>query len=270
MVDTLRRHWPEYLMEAALLGLFMVSACLFGALLEHPSSPVRQAVAGDAARRALMGLAMGLTAVAIVYSPWGKQSGAHINPSITFTFLRLGKIRPWDAAFYAAAQLAGGLGGVLAAAVVLGGALRHPLVNFVVTRPGPGGAWPAFVAEVVISFLLMAAVLVVSNSRHERLTGVCAGLLVATWITVEAPISGMSMNPARSFASALPAMSFSAFWVYVVAPPLGMLAAAETYLRSRGAAAVRCAKLHHRNPKRCIFCQDTARDASRPALRAAV
>ncbi len=256
MLIALRRHWPEYLMEAAGLGLFMVSACVFGALLEHPASTARQALSDPLVRRVLMGLAMGLTAVGIIYSPWGKQSGAHINPSVTLTFFRLGKVQAWDAAFYATAQCAGGLLGVLLSAALLGRALAHSTVNYVVTLPGPGGAGAAFAAEAGISFLLMLVILVVSNSPHERATGLCAGFLVATYITLEAPLSGMSMNPARTFASALPAMSWTAFWVYVTAPPLGMLLAAEAHRGLRGAHAVHCAKLHHQNPKRCIFCQD--------------
>src|SRR5260221_13218653 len=103
----LRLHWPEYLMEAAGLGFFMVSACLFGALYENPASPVRQAVSSTLLRRLLMGFSMGLTSIAIVYSPWGKQSGAHINPSVTLTFLRLGKIPKWDALFYTLSQFVG-------------------------------------------------------------------------------------------------------------------------------------------------------------------
>ena len=92
MTDALRHHWPEYLIEAACLGLFMISAFTFGALLEHPASPVHQAIADSLARRFLMGLAMGGTAAGIIYSPWGKQSGAHFNPSVTLTFLWLGKV----------------------------------------------------------------------------------------------------------------------------------------------------------------------------------
>ncbi|MFQ5683048.1 MAG: hypothetical protein ACE5HC_07220 [Candidatus Binatia bacterium] len=76
-------------MEAAGLGIFMVSACTFGTILEYPASPIHQAIADPFLRRILMGLAMGLTAVGIIYSPWGKQSGAHINPAITLTFFRL-------------------------------------------------------------------------------------------------------------------------------------------------------------------------------------
>src|SRR6059036_2581877 len=89
--SVLREHWPEYLMEAAGLGLFMISACVFTVLLEHPASPVRQGIGSPLLRRVLIGLAMGLTAMSITYSPWGKQSGAHLNPSVTLTFFRLGK-----------------------------------------------------------------------------------------------------------------------------------------------------------------------------------
>jgi len=250
-----RLHWPEYLMEASLLGAFMVSACVIGALYEFPRSPVHQAIMSGFLRRVLMGISMGLTAVAIIYSPWGKQSGAHINPSVTLTFLRLGKIRGWDALFYIASQFTGAAVGVSLVALVLGKAVSDPAVRYVVTTPGPRGPWVALLAEFVIATILMSAVLYFSN--HHRLagyTGLVAGLLVATYITLEAPFSGMSMNPARSFGSALPPMIWNGLWVYLTAPPLGMLFAAELYLWRRGRQAVKCCKLHHDNNKRCIFC----------------
>ena len=110
-------------------------------------------------------------------------------------------------------------------------------------------------AELAISFGLMTIVLLVSNTpRLARFTGLFAGLLVATYISLEAPLSGMSMNPARSFGSAFSARSWTALWVYFTAPPLGMLLAAETYLRVARSRGVFCAKLHHDNPSRCIFC----------------
>ena len=105
MRTALRMHWPEYLTEAAGLGLFMISACVFGTLLGHPNSPVVQAVPDALARRALMGLAMGLTAVGLICSPWGQRSGAHFNPATTLTFWRLGKVAPADAGFYMLAQV---------------------------------------------------------------------------------------------------------------------------------------------------------------------
>lgn len=256
MREALRRHWPEYLIEAAGLGLFMISACVFATLLEHPGSPVRQGLPTPILRRAFMGLAMGLTAVAIIYSRWGKRSGAHINPAVTLTFFRLGKVRPWDAVFYVMAQFAGAVLGVMLVAALLREALAEPRVAYVVTRPGSSGPLVAFGAELLISFVLMLVILIVSNGpdRVARLTGLFAGTLVALYITLEAPLSGMSINPARSAGSALPAGVFSDLWIYFAAPPLGMILASQVYLWRAGARRVHCAKLHHQNDERCIFC----------------
>lgn len=254
-LTSLRAHWPEYLMEAGLLGAFMVSACLFGALYEFPQSPVHQAIGSVFLRRMLMGMSMGLTAMAIIYSPWGKQSGAHINPSVTLTFYRLGKVKPWDALFYAVAQFSGAILGVYLVAQVFGRQVSDPAVRYVVTTPGMRGAGVALLAEFVIATGMMSLVLHISN--HHRLsayTGVFVGLLVATYITLEAPFSGMSMNPARSVGSAVPAMIWDGLWIYLTAPPLGMLFAAEFYLWRKGRQSVKCCKLHHNNDKRCIFC----------------
>jgi aquaporin Z len=247
-------HWPEYLIEVVCLGLFMLSACAFGTLLEHPASPVRQAIDDPALRRVPMGLAMGLTAIVLIYSRMGQRSGAHMNPSVTLTFLRLGKIARADALAYILAQLVGGIVGVQAAAVVLRETLGHPAVNHVATLPGPSGLLVAFGAELLISCLLMLVVLAVSNTpRLAHLTGLCAGLLVMTYIVVEAPVSGMSMNPARSLGSAVAAQAWGGLWLYFVAPPLGMLLAAELYVRLRGLGGVHCAKLQHPRAGPCIF-----------------
>jgi glycerol uptake facilitator-like aquaporin len=125
MFDALRRHWPEYLMEATELGLFMLSACAFTVLLYHPSSPLAQAIPDGLPRRLMMGIAMGSTAIAIVFSPIGKRSGAHFNPAVTWTFFRLGKIDAWDAAFYTLFQFTGGIAGVMLASLALS-PRRHP------------------------------------------------------------------------------------------------------------------------------------------------
>jgi aquaporin Z len=254
MSNSLKKHWPEYLMEAAELGLFMFSACAFTVLLFHPSSPVAQTIHDGVLRRLLMGTAMGSTAVAIIFSPLGQRSGAHFNPSVTWTFFWLGKVAAWDAAFYTLFQFAGGIAGVMLASLTFHNLVAHQSVNYAATLPGPNGPIVALLAEIVISFILMSVVLTVSNTKRlARWTGVFAGALVATYITIESPISGMSMNPARSLSSALSAQIWMSLWIYFVAPPAGMLLAAEVYRRLNVRPAVACAKLHHHNNQRCIF-----------------
>lgn len=250
------RHWQEYAIEAALLGAFMVSACLFSVVLFYPGWPAARVLPDPLARRMLMGLAMGSTAVALNYSAWGKQSGAHYNPAVTLTFTRLGKVAPVDAAGYVMSQFVGAVLGVMVASLLVRMMLADSQVHFAVTRPGSSGVAIAFLAEVVISFVLMTVVLIATNqARLARYTGLFAGILVATFITIEAPLSGMSMNPARTMGSAFWAGDWTALWIYFVAPPLGMLLAAELYLRRHGPEGVFCAKLHHANQKRCIFCE---------------
>ena len=250
----MKDHWPEYLMEAAGLGIFMISACMFATLLEHPASPAHQVIPNPVVRRGLMGLAMGLTAIGFIYSPWGHRSGAHINPAVTLTFFRLGKITPSDTGLYVLAQFVGGTLGVFLSGAVLRQVLANPAVNYVVTVPSTKGVAIAFLAELGISFGLMLIVLWSSNSaRLHRLTGLFAGILIATYILVEAPLSGMSMNPARTLASALGARLWTSLWVYFTAPVLGMLLAAELHVRWHGAHSVFCAKLNHHGPARCIF-----------------
>jgi aquaporin Z len=243
--------------------MFMVSAGVVGVLLDYPASPVNQAISDATVRRVLGGFAMGITAVALIYSPWGQRSGAHMNPAVTLTFLRLGKIKRWDALFFALAQFVGGCIGVLLVAALLGRAFTQAPVSYVATMPGTQGPWVAFVAEVGISALLMLTVLSVSNTpRFARFTGVCAGVLVALYISLEAPLSGMSMNPARSFASAVPAFMWQNFWIYVIAPVLGMLAGAQVFLLFRNRQRIGCAKLLHPEGQRCIHCGHEPRRVS--------
>jgi aquaporin Z len=250
----LRANWSNYAIEAAGLGAFMLSALAFTLLLEHPASPARALLPDAFARRALMGCAMAATLVALVYNPLGQRSGAHFNPVFTLTFWRLGKIETPDALFYGAAQFAGAALAVLGLAAAFSEPLADPRVRFAVTAPGAAGVAAALAGEVAIAFTQMLLVLTVSNTRRlHRWTGAFAALGVAAYITFEAPLSGMSMNPARTLGSALGAGAYTALWLYFAAPLLGMLAAAEAYLRVAGARRVHCAKLHHANAQPCIF-----------------
>ena len=254
MSSALRNHWPEYLIEGALLGLFMISAAVMSVLFAHPESPVAHAIGDSDIARAGIGIAMGLTNVALIYSRWGKQSGAHMNPAVTITFLRLGKVARADALFYVAAQFIGGTLGVCIGIALLGQLFTEPPVQYAATLPG-SSVWLALAAEFGISMLMMTTILVVSNNTTlAPFTGIFGGVLVALFIAFEAPLSGMSMNPARSFASAAPAQMWQHFWIYVVGPLAGMFAASELYLRLFGRARVKCAKWQHPDDVRCIHC----------------
>jgi aquaporin Z len=265
-VQALRRHWPEYAIEAWALGTFMLVAATVGVLFEHPRGWLHAPVADPDLRRVLAGIAMGLTAVTLIHTPWGRRSGAHMNPAVTLTYWRLGKILGTDALYYVLAQFAGGTAGVYLAWALFGAALAEPPVSFVATVPGAAGSAVAFACEIAISAGLMATVLSFANCpRLAPWTGVAAGVLVAFFIAVEAPYSGMSMNPARSFASAVPSADFSALWIYLGAPLLGMTLGAALHGAWRGPAAVRCAKLLHTPDQRCIHCGHTPLRAPRAA-----
>ncbi len=254
-LQSLRYHWPEYLMEAWGLGMFMVSAGVVVVLIESADFPLHKMIADADLRRALIGIVMGLTAISIIYSPWGKQSGAHLNPAVTLALFRLGKVAAWDALFYIAAQFIGGTLGVLLVWGLFGDDFAQPPVNYVATLPGAGGYWLAFAAEMFISLALMLTVLFFMNRRGlEHMTGLAAGGLVALFIFFEAPLSGMSMNPARSFASAFPGGDWTYLWIYFSAPLIGMLAAVEICRLAKISTVRVCAKLDHADDRRCIHC----------------
>jgi aquaporin Z len=264
LTGALRKHWPEYLIEGWALGTFMVSAGLVATLLGAPASPLHRALPDPLWRNAAGGIAMGLTAIALIHSPWGKRSGAHMNPAVTLTFLRLGKTQPWDALFFVTAQVLGGMSGVLLVAALAGHAFSDPPVSYAATLPGPAGAAAAFAAEFVISAVLMLTVLsLMAAARLAPYTGLIVGGLVALYITFESPLSGMSMNPARSLASAAPGMLWHHLWIYLTAPVLGMLAAAQVFVMVAGARRVVCAKLLHPLGVPCIHCGYEPREAAR-------
>ncbi len=259
-MDVIKYHWPEYLMEGAALGIFMISAGVFTLLFEYPASPLHTAVSSEFIRRTLIGLAMGLTAVGLIYSGWGKRSGAHMNPAVTLSFLRMGKISPWDAVYYVVAQFIGGTLGVMLVQLIFQDAFVKQPVYYVATVPGSGGAWVAFTAEALISFGMMATVLMATRTpKLNPYTGCLAGTLVFLYITFEAPMSGMSMNPARTFASALPGLVWTDIWVYFSAPFIGMLGAVELYLWVFNHHH-HCPKLVHSHVHRCIFCGWTPKE----------
>ena len=235
--EALRRHWPDYAKEAFGLFAFMVGAGAFTTLFMHPGSPVNQAIPSELLRHVCLGLVMGCVTAAIVYSPWGQRTGAHINPAVTWSFYRLGKIGRWDAVFYTLFQFGGGLVAPALLFLVIGEPFAHEKVKYATTQPGPTGPLVAFAAEFGMSFALMLGLLLAINSeRFEKAAGAVAATLIALYIAFESPLSGMSLNPARSFGSAVTAGQWTGMWLYFVAPTAATLLAAELYLwlRRRG------------------------------------
>jgi aquaporin Z len=154
---------------------------------------------------------------------------------------------------------------VALACLLLQGSPAHKSVHYAATIPGIYGDTVAFVAEVAISFILMIAILFTSN--HKVLapyTRYFAAILIASYIAFESPLSGMSTNPARTFGPALYGSYWHALWIYFIAPPVGMLAAAEVFLLARQGREPYCAKLDHQNDKRCIFCHSGENPLAQP------
>jgi len=142
--------------------------------------------------------------------------------------------------------------------LLLGKIVSDPPVSYATTVPGEVGIWAAFAAEYLMAFGMMTLVLYTSNHpRLKRYTGILAGVTVAIYITVAAPTSGMSINPARTIASALPAREWTAIWIYLIAPPLGMLSAARLFVWWKGISSVKCCKLQHESGDPCAFCGAT-------------
>lgn len=250
-----RQHAWLYVMDGALLGLFMASVGVFGALLYAPGSPVFPLVPGESVRGALMGMAMGLTAVVLIYSPWGGRTGAHMNPAVTLAFLRLGRIRPMNALGYIAGQFSFGWLGVALISLLMGSWFTDSPVRYAPTLPGRWGIAAACAAELALSFVLMLTLLYVSNTgRLAAYTPLFAGLLLWIYIAVEAPVSGMSINPARTLASAIPSGEYTGIWIYFAAPVVGMLAAAEVFARLPQLPVVHCCKLNHLRREVCVHC----------------
>ena len=252
VVATLRRHWPEYAIEGGFLAAFLLFAGLVSAWLLGPD------VTGIelGARRLVAGVLTGLMLVAMVYSPWGRRSGTHLNPAITLAYVRLGKVGRWDALFYLLAQLAGAF-----AAIWL---LRHATwlpaprtSSLLAISIGPTNPWAVFLAEFMLAGTAMLLILFTSNhERWYRATGLIYGLLFVLIVACVAPLAGFGMNAARLLAVDALGDASATGWLNLLPPLLGMQLAVEAYRLFTGRSQVLCAKLAHNTHGRCIFrCQ---------------
>ena len=227
------KNLQVYVMEAAGIAGFVFMAGLLVIFLEHPSLPVMRSSLSQHAilRRMILGIGMGayLTGITEVC----KRSGAHLNPSVTLGFLSMGKIGKSHALLYILSQLVGAVCGASLLAWLTGSLFSHPLINYGITEPKPPyGMGSAFTGEFVISFIMMLGVLLTASSgKYKKYVGLVSGIMLASFIIFELPLSGMSMNPARSFGASLVADKWKHHWVYYFAPVLAMLTATEIFLR---------------------------------------
>jgi aquaporin Z len=210
-----------YAAEAAGTALLVVVGLSIVIAFWGKGAPLASLPIGMGERRLLNGFLVSCIGVAIAYSPLGKISGAHINPAITLAFWLEGKLRWRDAGCYVAAQL---LGGALGAAVLflLWGSIGAS-DHWAATVPGQSIPIAFAVGGEILCTFLMVALVFVFASRHatQRYTPLVNPPLFAILSWLEAPISGASANPARSFAPELVSWNWSGWWVYWLGPALG-------------------------------------------------
>lgn len=247
----MRRNLPVYLCEFVGTGLMLFWGITAVAFMWGANSPV-PVIAIPALRRLVTGLLFAGGATAVVYSPLGQRSGGHINPAVTLAFWRLGKVAWRDVPWYIAAQIGGACAGAIAAALLWGDLARS--IQYGATAPGQGWTWVgALIAETCATFALVFLIFVcVNKPAVAARTGFITGGLVALLVMVEAPVSGTSVNPARSLAPALLVPLYKDQWIYVVGPVAGALLAAMAYQRGWAGSTV-CAKLYHTAAYPCPF-----------------
>lgn len=241
-------------MEGAELGALMLCICGAGTLFYSRNSPLANIGLSWITRSALMGVTVAGATFVIIRSPFGRRSGAHFNPAITVAYFWLRRIHRWDALSYVVAQFTGGIVGVFLAHQLLGTSLSDSPVRYVVTIPGCNGVLIAFVAELLTSFVLMEVVLVATNhARLAKFSPLFVAAVTVFYYVFSSSISGYSVNPARSFSSALFAHIWHGIWIYFIAPSLGMLVAAALYKRVAGSDRIYCAKVFHDLRSTCPF-----------------
>lgn len=260
-MEIIKRNWKLYLVDGALLGCFLISVSIVVPLLQYPGWHGPELIASEFLRRTIIGIAMGLTAITLIYSPAGAYSGALMNPAVTLAFMRIGKIKPVDAVGYILAQFVMGAATVFVMGKIIGSPFTDSPVHYAPTVPGKWGVGVAFATETILAFCLLFLVLKVSNTQHiKRYTGLIAGIFITFSITLFAPLSGFAINPARMVASALSSGVWTGAWIYFLGPIGGMLAAVELYTwlanrkKSTAFPPVICCKLNHEHTYECPHC----------------
>ncbi len=204
---SLTERWPKYMAE--LVGTFCLVTAGCGAIVVDHLNGGRLGIVG-------ISLVFGLVVMAMIYTI-GHISGAHMNPAVTLGFYAAGRLSSGEIFPYIVSQLVGATAASAFLALMFG---AHSGLG--ITQPA-GSASQSFAMEFVLSFMLMLVIMGVATDHRAQ--GTMAGVAIGGTICFEAllggPISGASMNPARSFGPALMSLHFDFLWLYCIAPILG-------------------------------------------------
>jgi aquaporin Z len=202
---------PRKLVAEA-LGTFTL---VFGGLLS-----VLAAIELGGPLQVAVAFGFGLSLLAGLYA-FGEISGGHYNPAVSLGFMLSGRLSPSDMFGYWAAQFVGGVLGALAVLIAFGSG------DVEATTTQASAAWDAFWLEILLTAIFVSVIL--QSTRSERIYGTALIAIPLTLVAIHLaaiPFSGASVNPARSFASALVGTEFADFWIYLIAPPIGAAIAA--------------------------------------------
>jgi aquaporin Z len=246
-------NWSEYAAEACGTGFNLLVGISAGVLDFSPDFPIAHLIPSYSLRLLLTGLIYAGSGSLFAISPLGKLSGAHINPSVSLAFFAWGKMHPHDLAGYLVAQFIGAIVGAWFLVVLWRGHATD--VHYGVTAPGPGyPIWFVFLAEFAMTLALVLAIFAfLSSHRLMRWTPLMTWILVAVLVWIGAPVSGTSLNPARSFGPSLISWFWSYQWLYWIAPPLGGLCAVFLFRVLASDRKVLSGKLFHVAHYPCIF-----------------
>lgn len=237
--------WPLFVCEAVGTALLIAIGGSFVVLDFGPGSPIVHLIPDPAVRRALTGFLFGATGGSIALSRVGKVSGAHINPVVTLAFWMRRNLSHPVALGYVIAQM---VGAVIGALCLLAWGPLAADARTAATTPGPQGSVVATLGEIGATFCLIAGLFAfLGHRRLRRYTPFLFAPLYAVLVWLEAPLSGTSTNPARTFGPALVGSLWRGWPVYWVGPILGtglaigVLAALSRYTKWE----VRVAKMYH-------------------------
>ena len=206
--------WQRYIIEC--LGTYILVFVGTGAV-------VIDSITGSITHLGIA-IAFGLVVTAVIYS-FGEKSGAHINPAVSIGFCLLGKLSLKDCVGYSISQI---IGATLASLTLIA---LFPETNTLGQTLPRDTVLQSFLLEIVITFILMVVILEVSQGSKEQglMAGFAVGFAVLFLALVAGPISGASMNPARSIGPALISGALSPLWIYIVGPCLGVALAVALF-----------------------------------------